>query len=189
MSLDNLSKLTFKQQIFCIEFVKDFNATQAAIRAGYSPRTARQMGAENLSKPAIQSKIQEFREKIIQGSVADLQEIMAFLSLIMRGDITKILWWDGKSMRVRWSSENIPRHVARLIKKISITHRKSANGELTEKRINVELHDPVRASAVLANIYGMMKTKRENVCNFVVLPSAGGRCEDDRAIRSMGLIE
>lgn len=49
--------LTAKQQRFVDEYLKDLNATQAAVRAGYSKNTARQMGTENLSKPVIQSVI------------------------------------------------------------------------------------------------------------------------------------
>lgn len=49
--------LTDKQKFFIKEFIVDFNATQAAIRAGYSPKTARQAGAENLSKPVIRGVI------------------------------------------------------------------------------------------------------------------------------------
>jgi len=50
-------KLTHKQQRFIDEYLLDLNATKAAIRAGYSAKTARQMGAENLSKPAISRAI------------------------------------------------------------------------------------------------------------------------------------
>ena len=50
-------KLTHKQQRFIDEYLLDLNATKAAIRAGYSAKTARQMGAENLSKPAISEAI------------------------------------------------------------------------------------------------------------------------------------
>lgn len=50
--------LTPKQQRFVQEYLIDLNATQAAIRAGYSERTARQAGAENLSKPVIQAAIE-----------------------------------------------------------------------------------------------------------------------------------
>lgn len=51
--------LTAKQERFCLEYVLDYNATQAAIRAGYSEDTARQIGSENLSKPVISSRIIE----------------------------------------------------------------------------------------------------------------------------------
>jgi phage terminase small subunit len=50
-------KLTPKQRVFVDEFLIDLNATQAAKRAGYSKKTAQQMGAENLSKPLIAEAI------------------------------------------------------------------------------------------------------------------------------------
>lgn len=53
-----MSVLTPKQRRFVEEYLIDLNATQAAIRAGYSARTARQIGEENLSKPDIASAIQ-----------------------------------------------------------------------------------------------------------------------------------
>ncbi|KDD79563.1 terminase small subunit, partial [Glaesserella parasuis] len=56
-------KLTDKQQRFVEEYLIDLNATQAAIRAGYSADTARQIGAENLSKLVIQEAIQEAQNK------------------------------------------------------------------------------------------------------------------------------
>lgn len=52
-------KLRPKQAIFVIEYLKDLNGTQAAIRAGYSEHTACEMGSENLRKPHIQEAIQE----------------------------------------------------------------------------------------------------------------------------------
>ena len=51
-------KLTPKQALFCKEYLVDLNATQAAKRAGYSEDTAKQIGSENLSKPAIAERIQ-----------------------------------------------------------------------------------------------------------------------------------
>ena len=49
--------LTAKQELFVSEYMKDLNATQASIRAGYSQHTARAIGAENLTKPAIADAI------------------------------------------------------------------------------------------------------------------------------------
>jgi phage terminase small subunit len=51
------SKLTDKQKMFCKEYIVDLNATQACIRAGYSEKTAKQIGCENLSKPYLQEEI------------------------------------------------------------------------------------------------------------------------------------
>ena len=54
-----MPKLTAKQERFVAEYLVDLNATQAAIRAGYSPRTAKQMGTENLAKPVLAAAIQK----------------------------------------------------------------------------------------------------------------------------------
>lgn len=54
-------KLTDKQERFCQEYLIDLNATQSAIRAGYSEKTARQVASENLSKPNVQEKIAELK--------------------------------------------------------------------------------------------------------------------------------
>lgn len=59
-------KLTDKQQMFVREYLIDLNATQAAIRAGYSPKTARQIAEENLSKPYIAEEIQKANAKRLQ---------------------------------------------------------------------------------------------------------------------------
>jgi phage terminase small subunit len=59
-----MGKLTDKQERFCDEYLIDLNATRAAIRAGYSVKTATSIASENLSKPDIQKLIQEKREKI-----------------------------------------------------------------------------------------------------------------------------
>ena len=56
---EDMPKLTEKQKRFCEEYLIDLNATQAAIRAGYSKKTANRIAAENLSKPDIQLHLQE----------------------------------------------------------------------------------------------------------------------------------
>ena len=52
-------KFTVKEERFIEEYLKDFNATQAAVRSGYSKNTARQIGYENLTKPHIKAEIQK----------------------------------------------------------------------------------------------------------------------------------
>jgi phage terminase small subunit len=46
--------LTFKQRIFCERYLKDYNGSAAAVEAGYSKHSAREIAKENLTKPAIQ---------------------------------------------------------------------------------------------------------------------------------------
>ena len=76
--------LTPKQELFCREYLKDLNATQAAIRAGYSEATARQIGAENLSKPDIQEQIQRLREEVADSTGINLQDIVSEIRLLAK---------------------------------------------------------------------------------------------------------
>ena len=61
--VDSDIKLTDKQQRFCEEYLVDLNATQAAVRAGYSEKTAGAIGFENLRKPEIQAYLQKLKEE------------------------------------------------------------------------------------------------------------------------------
>lgn len=58
-----MSKLTAKQEKFCNEYLIDLNATQAAIRAGYSEKTAKEQGCQNLTKLNISARIAELRKE------------------------------------------------------------------------------------------------------------------------------
>ena len=58
MKSKKTKKLTDKEQRFCVEYCKDWNACQAAIRAGYSEKTAKEIGYENLTKLHIKEKIE-----------------------------------------------------------------------------------------------------------------------------------
>ena len=82
------SKLTPKQSAFVREYLTDLNATQAAIRAGYSPKTANRIASENLSKPDIKKYIDEQLEKMQSDSVATAEEVMQYLTSVVRGQST-----------------------------------------------------------------------------------------------------
>ena len=69
-------KLTPKQLKFCQEYLIDFNATQAAIRAGYSAKTAQQQSADLLLKPVIQTKISELMAKRDQRLEKSADEVL-----------------------------------------------------------------------------------------------------------------
>ena len=62
-------KLTAKQQKFVAEYLKDLNATQAAIRAGYSEKTAKEVGCQNLTKLNIQKVIKEAKDLGCQNQI------------------------------------------------------------------------------------------------------------------------
>ena len=79
-------KLTQKQQRFVDEYIISGNATQAAIKAGYSKRSAQQTGAENLLKPVIKAELDRRNAEIKSAKTADMQEVMEYLASVMRGE-------------------------------------------------------------------------------------------------------
>lgn len=81
------SLLTPKQQQFCLEYLKDFNGTQAAIRAGYSKKTANEQAARMLANVNIQNYIREINNAIQKSTIMDVQEIQERLTKVARGDL------------------------------------------------------------------------------------------------------
>lgn len=96
-----MAKLTEKQRRFCEEYLKDGNATQAAIRAGYKKENAFQTGAENLKKPKVLAYKEELMRqagKDSKSTIADAEEVLAFYTAMMRGEVkSQELVIDGMS--------------------------------------------------------------------------------------------
>ena len=81
-----MSKLTPKQKRFCDEYLIDLNATQAAIRAGYSEKTAKEIGCENLTKPHIRDYINARLDTKERSLIASQDEVLETLTRIIMGD-------------------------------------------------------------------------------------------------------
>lgn len=80
-------KLTIKQKKFADEYIRLGNSTQAAINAGYSKKTARQIGADNLSKAYIREYINEKMDALDKEKTMQIKEIMEELTSIARGEL------------------------------------------------------------------------------------------------------
>ncbi len=85
--------LTHKQRAFVNEYLVDLNATQAAIRAGYSRRTARQAGAENLSKPVIVAEIERAMEARAERTRVDADKVVTELARLAFTDMRNFVRW------------------------------------------------------------------------------------------------
>ena len=92
--------LSLKQKKFCEEYVITGNATEAAKKAGYSEKTARSQGAENLTKPDIQKYIKELTNASQTVRIASGEEVLAFFTEVMKNG--KVGWKD----RIR-AAENL----------------------------------------------------------------------------------
>lgn len=78
--------MTEKKQRFCDEYLIDTNATQAAIRAGYSVKTAKSQGQRLLTDVDVQNYIREQAENIKNDNIADAKEVMEYLTSVLRGE-------------------------------------------------------------------------------------------------------
>ena len=80
-------KLTEKQKRFADYYIETGNITEAATRAGYSKKTARVIGQENLLKPAVKAHIDEKLRALQDERTASAKEVLEFLTKSMRGEI------------------------------------------------------------------------------------------------------
>ena len=87
--------MTPKQEMFCREFLIDLNGTQAAIRAGYSAKTANRIATENLSKPDIKRRIEELKQQRQEVIGVDAYYVLQRLIDIDQMDARDILNDDG----------------------------------------------------------------------------------------------
>lgn len=88
--------MTERQKRFCDEYLIDLNATQAAIRAGYSERSASSIGERILRNDDVRSYISEQLERIHNENTADAQEVMEYLTAVMRGkSVSRVLAFVG----------------------------------------------------------------------------------------------
>ncbi|MDE0582227.1 terminase small subunit [Planococcus sp. A6] len=161
-------KLTVKQQRFADEYILTGNATQAAILAGYSEKTARSIGQENLTKPVIRTYIENRLEELRSEKVADQQEVMETL--------TRILRRESKEM------ETV------VVKRAATIDYTLANGETAEKVVyneyaqTIELDtrnsDVNRAAELIGKRHAMWTDKAE-ITQRVIEINVGDYDDDD----------
>ena len=82
-----MTKLTEKQKRFADYYIETGNGTEAAIKAGYSKKTARVIGQENLLKPAIKNYIDEKLTEMSNNRIASANEVMELLTSAARGEL------------------------------------------------------------------------------------------------------
>lgn len=134
---------------FVSEYLVDLNATRAAVRAGYSPKTAGAQGSELLKRPDVQAVIAEEMEARAKRSEITADRVLMELGFLAFSDIGEVLsGGDGASIEVR-SLKDMPASIRRCIE--SITERHTAAGPT----LTVRLHSKVAAIKMLMDHLGM----------------------------------
>lgn len=93
------TELKDRQELFCLEYMKDYHGTNAAIRAGYSAQTSYSIASELLKKPEIKARINELKAKISGRNGVTIDRIVGHLSKIAFADRTLIYEADGKTLK------------------------------------------------------------------------------------------
>lgn len=78
--------LTEKERIFADEYIKTTNATQSAIKAGYSEKTASSKGSQLLRKVKVRQYIDDVMDKRSKNTIATADEVLQYLSRVMNGE-------------------------------------------------------------------------------------------------------
>ncbi len=153
--------LTAKQRRFVAEYLVDFNATQASVRAGYSVRTARVIGPENLSKPAIAAAIEAGRAELARKAEMDAVEWRQRLTRIARFDVRRLFCDGGQLLPMH----ALPDAAALCIGKIKVMRERTrivggdeAGASVTEESvIEVQPHEVLRSLEMLGKSLGVLK--------------------------------
>ena len=135
--------MTEKQKRFCDEYLIDLNATQAAIRAGYSERTAYSIGTENLRKPEISAYINSRMEEKNKELIADQDEVLKYLTSVMRGESTSeeiVVEGTGDGCSEARAIEKAPSEKDRLKAAELLGKRYGLYTERIEEKVDMELN-------------------------------------------------
>jgi phage terminase small subunit len=101
--------LNDKQERFCREYVKDLNGTQAAIRAGYSTKTAREQASQLLTKLHIQARVKELQAKVVNKLEITSEMILQEILLLARCDLSKAYDSSGNLLPIHEIPEDVRR--------------------------------------------------------------------------------
>lgn len=163
-----MEKMTPKQKRFGDEYLIDLNATQAAIRAGYSKKTARVIGQENLLKPAIKEYIEKRLAEKESELIAGQDEVLKYLTSVMRREYSE--------------------HVVVTVSEKKSYYEPDANGTMRKKTeekeepqvvaIPAKLSDANKAAELLGKRYGLFKDSVDLNGVIPVVISGGDELED-----------
>lgn len=143
--------LSAKQELFVNEYLKCFNATKAAKAAGYSEKSAHDIGHETLKKPEIAARI---RERLNEAAM-EANEVLYHLAEIARGDFDDLVDRMGNPDMEQARAAG----KTRLIKKVRQRTITGENSDIAETEL--EMHDRLRALELLGKHHKLFTDKQE----------------------------
>lgn len=163
--------LTPKQARFVREYLIDLNGTQAAIRAGYSAKTSRQIADENLSKPYIAAELQTAMAERAKRTEVTADRVLAEFARLGFSDVRRIFTSTGG---LQLPTEMDDETAAAVQSVEVVTRRVPGDGEQVEHIHKIKLADKIGALTQIGRHLGMFIDKTEHVGSLnVVIQGAG----------------
>lgn len=144
------NKLSAKQQRFVDEYCVDFNGTQAAIRAGYSVKTANAQAARLLANVNIKKALDEKRLEIAESSKLKTSDVIDELRKIAFSDITQVMSFSASKAKIK-SSRKLSEDAKKIVASVS----------QTQAGLTVKLHDKVKALELLGRYLNIFTDRVE----------------------------
>ena len=154
-------KLTPKQELFCREYLIDLNASQAAIRAGYSIKTAYSIGQENLNKPEIQEQIRQLMDKRTERTQVDADKVITELAKLAFSNMKDYVEFDGKTVTLKDSKDLTTDQMA-------CVFEVSDHITQTTRTRKFKLHDKLKALDSLSRHLGLYESDKAPAVNVNV---------------------
>lgn len=153
-----------KQKAFAREYLIDLNATQAAIRAGYSKKTAKSIGQENLTKPYIQDLIEEGRKEAQKRNEVTLDDILAEYKRIAFGGMSKFVRINADNEPEIDLSQCSPEDID-LLSETQIEAFTENKGSRQVRRVKIKTMDRLKALETLGKHLGLGEKTRDDAIN------------------------
>lgn len=156
-----VKKLTPKQSLFCIEYMIDLNATQAAIRAGYSIRTAHSIGAENLTKPLVMQELARLLTEKVKRSNKSADDVIKELECVGFSRLGDVIEWNESGMAFLKDSDSVSDDAMAAIESVQVTEEQTGDDKNSRMvlKSKVKLHSKMAALTQLAKHHGLVQDK------------------------------
>ena len=153
-----MAKLTAKQQRFVDEYLIDLNATQAAIRAGYSPQTAQEQGSQNLSKLMVSEAIDKALAARSRRTGITQDRVLRELAKVAFVNANDVIDPDSATVRADAAEEDLA-----CIQAVKVKTSESEMGSSSEREI--KLYDKMRALEMLGKHLGLFDKRGQDSGN------------------------
>lgn len=170
-------KLSAKQKAFCEEYIIDLNGTQAAIRAGYSEKTANQQAARLLANVNIQAYIQELLQKRSNRLEITADNVLKEIAKLAFSDIREVFTEQGGLINPNQLGDNIAAAVQSIDVVENVVKDEDGNAQV-EYTKKIKLSDKRASLELLAKHLGLL-TEKVSIAKTVTILDYTGEDEDE----------